>query len=412
MKQNISLIFRVARISGLLALSILASVQASDWPQFRGPNSAAYLSQAQMPTAPQVEWTAELPGRGLSSPIIVGDKVFVTASSGPKQERLHVICFKTADGSKVWERELRATGRTMSHNKTCVAAPTPCSDGKNVYALWSSNDLAAFDLAGNLLWVRGLTVDYANASNSLGMSSSPIVVGETVVTVIENDSESYTLGIDARSGRNLWKLDRPKSANWSSPIVWQPDPSTPPVAVLQSKDGLMGVDPATGSRLWEYKDGASTMSSSVAGNGVIYAASKGITAIKPGTTGGDPAQLWRSEQMNAATGSPILMGDRVFVINSAGVLAVADAKTGERGWKLRLKGPFSGSPVGAGNLLAAIGEKGLLQIVDVTAPEGAVVGSLDLKDQLAEKELILCTPSLSGGKIFLRSDRKLWRVGG
>ncbi|HSJ03914.1 MAG TPA: PQQ-binding-like beta-propeller repeat protein [Verrucomicrobium sp.] len=412
MKQNISLIFRVARISGLLALSILASVQASDWPQFRGPNSAAYLSQAQMPTAPQVEWTAELPGRGLSSPIIVGDKVFVTASSGPKQERLHVICFKTADGSKVWERELRATGRTMSHNKTCVAAPTPCSDGKNVYALWSSNDLAAFDLAGNLLWVRGLTVDYANASNSLGMSSSPIVVGETVVTVIENDSESYTLGIDARSGRNLWKLDRPKSANWSSPIVWQPDPSTPPVAVLQSKDGLMGVDPATGSRLWEYKDGASTMSSSVAGNGVIYAASKGITAIQPGTTGGDPAQLWRSEQMNAATGSPILMGDRVFVINSAGVLAVADAKTGERGWKLRLKGPFSGSPVGAGNLLAAIGEKGLLQIVDVTAPEGAVVGSLDLKDQLAEKELILCTPSLSGGKIFLRSDRKLWRVGG
>lgn len=116
--------------------------------------------------------------------------------------------------------------------------------------------------------------------------------------------------------------------------------------------------------------------------------------------------------MNAATGSPVVMGDKVYIINSAGVLAVADAKTGERGWKLRLKGPFSGSPVGAGNLLAAVGEKGLLQIVDVTAPEGAVVGSLDFKDQLAEKELILCTPSLSGGKIFVRSDRKLWKVGG
>lgn len=412
MNQKVSSISKAAFVSGLLAMAAPACAWASDWPQFRGPNSAAYLAEAKMPAAPKVEWSAELPGRGLSSPIIVGDKVYVTASSGPKQERLHVIAFSAKDGSKVWERHLRATGRTMSHGKTCVAAPTPCSDGKRVVALWSSNDLAAFDLEGNLLWVRGLTVDYANASNSLGMSSSPIILGETVVTVIENDSESYTLGIDVTTGRNLWKLERPKAANWSSPIVWQPDPSSPPVAVLQCKDGLMGVDPATGSRLWEYKDGASTMSSSVAANGVIYAASKGITAIQPAKTGGDPAQIWRSEQMNAATGSPVVMGDKVYIINSAGVLAVADAKTGERGWKLRLKGPFSGSPVGAGNLLAAVGEKGLLQIVDVTAPEGAVVGSLDFKDELAEKELILCTPSLSGGKIFVRSDRKLWKVGG
>lgn len=412
MNQKVSSISKAAFLTGLLAMAAPACAWASDWPQFRGPNSAAYLAEAQMPVAPKVEWSAELPGRGLSSPIIVGDKVYVTASSGPKQERLHVIAFSAKDGSKVWERHLRATGRTMSHGKTCVAAPTPCSDGKRVVALWSSNDLAAFDLEGNLLWVRGLTVDYANASNSLGMSSSPIIVGETVVTVIENDSESYTLGIDVTTGRNLWKMERPKAANWSSPIVWQPDAASPPVAVLQCKDGLMGVDPATGSRLWEYKDGASTMSSSVAANGVIYAASKGITAIQPAKTGGDPAQIWRSEQMNAATGSPVVMGDKVYIINSAGVLAVADAKTGERGWKLRLKGPFSGSPVGAGNLLAAVGEKGLLQIVDVTAPEGAVVGSLDLKDELAEKELILCTPSLSGGKIFVRSDRKLWKVGG
>src|SRR4051812_19150250 len=236
---------------------------ASDWPQFRGPSSSAYSADAKVPQNPKIYWSAPLPGRGLASPIIIGDKVFVTCSSGPRQERLHVICFGAKDGGKVWERQLKATGRTMSHPKTAVASCTPCSDGKRVFALWSSNDLAAFDLDGNLLWLRGLTVDYANASNSLGMASSPIVIGETVVTMIENDSESYTLGIDANTGRNLWKMDRPKAANWSTPILWRADKDSATTVVLQSSKGLVGVDPATGSPLWEYTDGASTTCSGV-----------------------------------------------------------------------------------------------------------------------------------------------------
>ncbi len=93
--------------------------------------------------------------------------------------------------------------------------------------------MAAFDLDGNLLWLRGLTADYPNASNSLGMESSPIVIGETVVTMIENDSESYSLGLDASTGRNMWKLDRPKAANWTSPVPWRSDAKSQPIALLQ-----------------------------------------------------------------------------------------------------------------------------------------------------------------------------------
>ena len=91
---------------------------------------------------------------------------------------------------------MRATGRTMSHNKTCVAANTPCSDGDRVFALFSSNDLFAFDLDGNLLWLRGLTFDYPNASNSLGMAQSPVVIDGTLVVQSENDSESFAAGLD------------------------------------------------------------------------------------------------------------------------------------------------------------------------------------------------------------------------
>lgn len=407
MKRRI--VLKISLIALISAFSLQPSAFSSDWPQFRGAGGTGYATDSKMPGTLKAQWSAELPGRGLSSPIIVGEKVFITAASGPKQEKLHVICFKAADGGKIWERQLKATGRTMAHHKTNVAAPSPCSDGKRIFALWSCNDLVAFDLEGNLLWTRGLTVDYANASNSLGMASSPLVVGETVVVVIENDSESYSLGIDANTGRNLWKMDRPKAANWSSPIVYKAEPQSSPAVILQSKDGLVAVDPATGSRLWEYADGASTMSSSVAANGIIYAPSHGLTALKPDKNGGTPAQLWRNEQLNPSTISPVVVGDSIYSINSASVMTVASLKDGERGWKLRLTGPFSASPVAAGHQIAVVSEKGVVQIVDTKAPEGAVTTQMQLP--LIENQLILSTPSLQGNSIFVRSDGHLWRLG-
>ena len=399
------------RILALALASLPFPAFASDWPQFRGPDSTATSSDANIPAKPKIDWTAALPGRGLASPIIIGKKVFVTCSSGPKQERLHVICFNFEDGSKVWERQLKATGRTMSHPKTSIAACTPCSDGKRVFALFSSNDLAAFDLDGNLLWLRGLTVDYPNASNSIGMASSPLVIGETLVTVIENDSESYTIGIDVKTGRNLWKLDRPKAANWSSPVPWRADAKSVTIVVLQSSKGLTGVDPVSGSVLWNYTEGASTSSSSVVAQGVIYAPSNGITALSPKANGSAPEQVWRSKGINPATISPVILDGKIFAFNSAGVLSTADIKSGDTKWKLRLTGPFSGSPVGANGRLVCVNEKGLVQVVDITAPDGSLAGQIELPLKTDTKEMVLSTPALSGKHVFIRADSALWRLG-
>jgi outer membrane protein assembly factor BamB len=401
------------RLPSLLALALGAltsTILAGDWPQFRGPDSTGVAPDAKIPAKPKIDWSVPLPGRGLASPVIVGGKVFITCSSGPKQERLHVLCLNAADGAKIWERQLQATGRTMSHPKTAIAACTPCSDGKRIFALWSCNDLAAFDLDGNLLWVRGLTTDYPNASNSLGMASSPVVIGDTVVTMIENDSESYTLGIDAANGRNLWKMERPKVANWTSPIPLRTKGSDRIVAVLQGSTGLVGVDPISGSQLWEHKAGASTLSSSVVSDGVIYAVAGGITALAPKASAA-PEELWRSRQVNPSTISPVVLDGRLFSINGAGVLSTLDIKTGDAKWKLRLTGEFSGSPVGAGKSLVAANEKGLVQIVDVAAPEGAISAQLQLPLKAETKELILSTPALSGSHIFIRTDSTLWRLG-
>ena len=395
-----------------IALAALSSnAVAGDWPQFRGPDSTGVAADAKIPDKPKIDWSAELPGRGLASPVVVGGKVFIACSSGPKQGRLHLICFSAKDGAKLWERQLNATGRTMSHPKTSVAACTPCSDGRHVFVLWSCNDLAAFDLDGDLLWLRGLTADYPNASNSLGMASSPIVIGETVVAMIENDSESYSLGIDTKTGRNIWKLDRPKFANWTSPVPLRTDAKAAPIALLQSSKGILAVDAASGSRMCEFAESASTMSSSVVADGVIYAPGNGVTALSPQASNAAPKPLWNSKQINPSTISPLVLDGRIFSVNGAGVITAAAATTGEVQWKLRLTGPFSGSPVGAGARVLAVNEKGLAQVVDIAVAEGAVAGQLQLPLKDDAKELILSTPSLDGTHVFIRTDSTLWRLG-
>ncbi len=392
----------------LTQFALICSAAAADWLQFRGPGGLGVVAEAKVPAQldqKSITWKINLPGRGLSSPVIVADRVFVTASSGTEQDRLHVICFRVKDGSKVWERQFWATGRTMTFPKTCVAANSPCSDGKRLFCLFSSNDLLCLDLDGNVLWLRGLTRDYPNASNSLGMAASPIVVGDTVVVPVENDSESFSAGIDVATGVNRWKRDRPKQACWATPVELPDAKSGQPLVVLQSGPGLSVVDARTGTEAWYFTDGASTMSSSVFTGGILYVPSKGMTAMKPGAAGAHPEVLWQNSQMAPATASPVVMGDKVFTLNAAGILSAADLKDGKRLWQLRTTGPYSATPVGIGKLLYLINEKGLLQVVD-TAAEGAVVSSLDLKDTF------IGTPSIGAGALFLRSDKALVKIGG
>jgi outer membrane protein assembly factor BamB len=392
----------------VLTLSLLASVTdvRADWPLFRGPNGNGIASALLLPDkidTNSIAWAADLPGRGLSSPIIIGDRVFVTCSSGPKQDRLHIICFNAKDGSKRWERQFWATGRTMCQEKTCVAAPTPASDGERLFAIFSSNDLVCLDLNGNLLWLRGLTRDYPNASNSLGMSSSLTVADGVVIAMVENDDDSFTAGLDAKTGVNRWKVQRPKAANWTSPMLFKSGATTQ--VLLQSSKGLAAVEPATGRIVWQYTDGASTIPSATVSDGVIYVPSHGITALKPELEGQSPKQLWRSGQLRPGTSSPVVVNQRVFTLNDAGVLTCGNAADGNRLWQLRTKGPYSATPVGAGHLLYCVNEKGVLQVIDIAAPEGAVVSELDLG------KTILSTPSIANGAVYVRSDGKLWKLG-
>lgn len=390
------------RLLTTISLCFVCSIVVADWRQFRG-NDGTGIAETGPTKFDEPAWKVELPGRGLSGPVVVGDKVILTASSGYRQDRLHVLCFDAKTGKKLWERKFWATGRTQCHRKMCVATPHPASDGQRIFAFYSSNDLVCLDLDGNLQWVRGLTHDYPNASNSLGMASSPVVVGETLVVQVESDADSYAFGINTKTGVSRWKKTRPQRANWTSPAVFR---GKRELALLQSSKGISAVDPKTGKEIWNYTEGASTIPSSAITSDMIYVPSHGITALRP--VGGDstPEIVWRERRLSPSTASPLVYRGKVYTTNRAGVLTCADAKTGKTVWRLRLTGPFSGTPIAANGHLYFVNEKGNIIVVNTAGGDrGEIVTQKDLK------EAILCTPALSDGAFYVRSDGHLWKFG-
>src|SRR5262249_15898453 len=211
----------------VFALTIMVcgfSLRAEDSPQFRGKGGLG-ISEKPLPVhwdaTENIRWKAALPGRGLSCPVIANGRVFVTACTGANQDRLHVLCFDTKTGKELWHRQLWATGNTLCHEKTCMAAPTPVTDGKRIIALFATADLVCYDIDGNLLWYRSLTGDYPTIGNNVGMAASPILHGDLLLLCLENAGASFAAGIDKHTGKNRWKIDRPRGINWVTPLLIQ-----------------------------------------------------------------------------------------------------------------------------------------------------------------------------------------------
>ena len=390
----------------ILAAGTLHTSMAADWRQFRGNAANSVATGETLPTelsGDTIAWKTKLPGRGLSGPIVVGEQVFVSASSGYTQDRLHVLSIDTATGKQQWEREFIATGRTLTHDKMCNATPTMASDGQRVVAFFSSNDLICLDLAGNLQWFRGFGSEFPNASNSLGMSSSPVVIGKTVVVQVESDAESFACGVDVESGVTIWQIDRPRAANWTSPTILPATDQQSALVLLQSSQGLAAVDPVSGTIVWNFDKGADTIPSATVDSGSIVIPSNGLTAIRPAKDH-TFEQLWNSSSISPGTSSPVVVDGWAFALNSAGVLSAGDTKTGERLWQLRLRGEFSSTPITANGYLYLFNEDGTAFVVKPEKDKGIIVSELDL----AEK--ILCSPGAANGALYVRSDEHLFKL--
>ena len=396
-----------AFLFAFISISTLAA--DDDWKQFRGPGGCS-AADGELPTefdeTKNIAWKTELPAKGASGPIVVGDKVFVTCSGGIGQSTLYTVCVDARTGEKLWTQKFLATGRCFVHDLSANAAPTPASDGERVYAFYSSNDLACMDLDGNLLWYRGLAFDRPKAGNDVGMSSSPVVADGIVVAQVENEGDSFCVGLDAMTGETQWALERPLDAVWASPLIVKSGDRN--FVLLQSKTGIDLVDIKDGKVLDHVEgDGSSISSSAVVGD-TIYAPINGTSAFKF-SADGKLEQQWNSPRMRPASMSTIVANGMLFTLNKTGVLTTYSATDGKELSSARaIKGSNWATPVLVNGYLYSFTQNGEAFVIKLPADasgEAKVVNKHEFTD-----EVFLGSPAVSNDALYFRSNNALWKM--
>jgi outer membrane protein assembly factor BamB len=390
--------------------STSAQDKGGDWPAFRGSDSRSVVDDENLPVelsdSKNLAWKVELPGRGPASPIIVGDKVFVSCSGGSGEEILYVVCFDAASGKKLWQRQFRATGRCFCHPLSANAAPTPVSDGESIYAFFSSNDLVCLDMDGNLKWFRGLAVDHPKAGHDTGMSSSPVICGDLIICQVENQADSFVTAVRKSDGTTAWEIPRPRDASWSSPVVFQ-DGNGKPLCLLCSPDRVTVVEGLTGKTVWEKEGRGNPITSASIADGTLYLPIDGTTAVKLNDSGSFDS-LWSSSRAAPGSASTVLHDNMLYMMGRGGVVSCFRAVDGERVWQSRVGGQFWSTPLIAGSMMYLFSQEGTVSVVRLGAEGG------DDADRIAhthtfEGEVFLATPAVSNGAIFIRSDKFLYK---
>ena len=427
-----------------------ASRCSRDWPHWRGPGANGVAGAGTLPVrwsaTENVAWKAPLGGVGVSTPIVSGDRVFVTSQvgAGVRREGNHPRLvqgsdaatqgeraldtaarrptrarrsssssrFRARTASGLWERRIEAEGAlTPVHDKHNLASPSPVTDGSRVYAWFGTGQIVSLNRDGTIAWQRHLGQEIAPFDITWGHSSSPILYGDLLILLCDHAPVSYILALDKQTGKERWKADRGKGhSSYSTPLVVEG--SFGAELIVNSSERLDAYDPRTGKFLWH--TGVSNrfpIPSPVFHDGVIYASrgyrSGPYMALRPGGTGDvtDTRTVW-----SVATGAPyvssLLYYDGVlYMANDVGVLTAIDAATGAKLWQERVDGVFSASPIAGGGHVYFVSENGDTVVVKAgRSPQ--IVG----RNALGERAV--ASPAASNGRIFIRTDNYLFCIGG
>ncbi len=398
-------------IATFLILIATSTLTGSDWWSFRGNDASGVARETGLPVeitdSKNLAWKVELPGRGPSGPILVGDRVFVTCSGGAAEDQLYVVCLDAGSGRQIWQRRFLATGRCFCHPLSANAAPTPCSDGQSLFAFFSSNDLICLDLDGNLKWFRGLAVDHPKAGHDTGMSSSPVVRGNVLVCQVENQGDSFATGIDKTTGETLWEIERPRDASWASPIVFNAGPKTPSWCLLTSSDRATVVELETGKTVWEKAGRGNPIPSASVDENRLYLPIDGTTVVQFDDAG-NFRELWASSRVAAGSASNVVTGNRIYSVARGGILNCSSAENGERIWQTRVGGQHWTTPLVADGHLYMFSQDGTISVIALGGEAGnnndRVMHTHEFTD-----EVFLGSPAVSEGAIFMRSDKYLYK---
>lgn len=459
MRNRIQLWTNTATALLIAAASVFADETSSGaskpkayWPQFRGEQARGVVDGAPLPTKWDVEknegirWKAPIAGLGLSSPIIWGDRVYVTTcvrEGGEKELKVglygdiapiddnakhswHLIALNTNDGKVVWDQTAyEGVPKIKRHPKSSHANCTPATDGKHVVAFFGSEGLYCYDTSGKLLWKKDLGVLDAGyfvvPDAQWEFASSPIIYRDMVIVQCDVQKDSFLAAFNIADGKELWRTPRNDVPTWSTPTVFAGKDRAE--LIVNGFKHMGGYDPATGKELWRMGGGSDIpvptpivshdlifLTNSHTGPQAIYAVKLGASGditLKEGEASNTSVAWMKRGQANYMQ-TPLVYGDLLYACKDNGILSCLNVKTGEKKYRMRVgsgNSGFTASPVAGDNKLYVTSEEGEVFVFPTGSeePKPLAVNKLN--------ESSMATPAIGDGVLFLRGQRHLFCIG-
>jgi len=386
-----------------------------NWPRFRGPAGAGVSAYNNIPSAFDAEtgqgilWKAQVPLPGFNSPVVWADRVFL---SGGDENTRQVYCFDAASGRLLWIADVPSLAPSNAEpvepmEDTGFAAPTLVTDGKRVYAIFATGDIAAFDFDGNIAWSKNLGVP----QSTYGYASSLAMFRNLVLVQYDQGNlgqgKSSLIALDGYSGRIVWQTKRPVPNSWTSPIV--PDVGDRFQIITAGDPWVIAYDPNSGEELWRAKClGTDVAPSPIYANGFVFAIEPYTKLVAIRADGrGDVTKThiaWIAEDNIPDICSPVSNGELVFLLTTEGILTCYKVKDGTKLWEKDLEKSFHASPTLVGDTLYLLSDKGTMLIV-AAAERFKLLGTAQLNRRC------YASPAFVNGRIYIRAEKYLYCVG-
>lgn len=407
--------------SVLLCCCLSGLVHGDEWTEFRGATGQGHSTVTGLPThwnrEQNVAWRREIPGKGWSSPVILGKHIYLTTAvaEGPgdaASQSLRTLCLNLKSGDTIWDVEIfRQAEGVRIHGKNSHASPTPVTDGKRLFVHFGTNGTACLSLAdGKVLW-RNQELHYAPVH---GNGGSPVLIDDLVVISCDGADLQFVAALEQNTGKTRWRTTRgtspEKGFSFGTPLVITNDGAKQ--IVCPASDAVMAYEPATGREIWRvnYPGGYSVVPRPVFGQGLLFVCTgyntPMVLAIRPRGASGDVTNThvaWSLTKGAPHNPSPLLVNDALYLVSDKGVATCVDAATGEQRWQERIGGNFSASPLFADGKIYLQSEEG----------DGIVVKPGTAYEELARNPLnerSLASYAVGDGALFIRLEQHLVRV--
>lgn len=408
---------RLPTLRSLLGIALVAAIARADteeWSGWRGPRRDGTSLETGFPlvwsATEGVVWKVPIAGKGHSSPVIWGNRIFVTTCLEDTGDR-KLLCLDRKDGHVVWDRVVVTTPKERKHNLNSYASSTPVTDGKHVWVTFLDElrfVVFCYDFEGNLTWKHSP----GEFHSMHGFCSSPLLYKELLICNGDQDAEAWIVALDRATGAERWRADRPnRTRSYVPPVIFEA--AGRPQMVLSGSKCVASYDPDTGKQIWII-DGPTEqfVASMVYAEGVFFITGGfpeyHVLGIRPDGEGNVTKThiLWRDEgkEICSYVPSPVAWGSYFFIVSDIGTATCFEARTGKRMWKEKLGRHHSASPVAAGGYLYFPDDKGVTHVVKAGPTFEAVA-----HNEIGEE--CYASPALAHGRIYLRTVRNLYCIG-